>query len=221
MVVFLVPAGRERFEVYSETSEEPETEARASDGRLRRMLHRASAQWHRIVEAARRGSKGRFARWRDRLVCNLAETIAEQRTLWSLRHHRSAVVHYPATLPAARAPVILAANLAQAQRHHLIWFLVDLTLLIVSGVIAIIPGPNVLAYYLLFRVVGHLLSWQGARRAATHVAWTYQPDENLGELAQLVDMPRDKRAPRVAEIAERLKLARLAAFFDRVAVPST
>ena len=94
-------------------------------------------------------------------------------------------------------------------------------LLIVSGAIAIIPGPNVLAYYLLFRVVGHLLSWQGARRAATHVAWTYQPDENLGELAQLVDMPRDKRAHRVAEIAERLKLARLAAFFDRVAVPST
>jgi hypothetical protein len=221
MVVFLVPAGRERFEIYSETSEEPETDAGAGDGWLRRTLQRTSAQWQRIVEAARRGSTGRFARWRDRLVCNLAETIAEQRTLWNLRHYRSAIVRYPATLAAARAPVILANNLAEAQRHHLIWFLVDLSLLIVSGAIAIIPGPNVLAYYLLFRVVGHLLSWQGARRAATHVAWTYQADENLGELAQLVDVPREKRAPRVAEIAERLKLARLAAFFDRVAVRST
>ena len=61
----------------------------------------------------------------------------------------------------------------------------------------------------------------GARRAGSKVAWTYEADAELGELAHLVDMPRDKRAPRVAAIAERLKLARLAAFFDRVAVPST
>jgi hypothetical protein len=221
MVVFLVPAGLERFEIYSETSDDTHTEAADGDGWLKRLLHRTSVQWQRIVDAARRGSSGRIARWRDRLVCNLAETIAEQRTLWNLRHYPAAVVRYPASLQAPRAPVILAANLAAAQRHHLIWFLVDLVLLIVSGAIAIIPGPNVLAYYLLFRVIGHILSWQGARRAATHVSWTYEPDENLRELAQLVNMPRDKRAPRVREIAERLKLARLAAFFDRVAVPST
>jgi hypothetical protein len=220
MIVFLVPAGRGRFEIYSEAPEDPEDAPSKQDGWLRRMLHRTGAQWNRVVEAARRGSTGRLARWRDRLVCHLAESIAEQRTLWNLRHHREAIVRFPSTLDAPRAPVILAANLAHAQRHHLVWFLVDLALLIVSGIIAIIPGPNVLAYYLAFRVVGHVLSWQGARRAATGVRWTYEADAELGELSDLVHLPRAERAPRVAAIAERLKLVRLAAFFDRVSVPS-
>ena len=39
-----------------------------------------------------------------------------------------------------------------------------MVLLIVSGVLALVPGPNVLAYYFAFRVVGHWLSMRGARQ---------------------------------------------------------
>jgi hypothetical protein len=53
------------------------------------------------------------------------------------------------------------------------------------------------------------------------IAWTFEPDQGLAELASLVDVPRETRAPRVAAIAERLNLPRLTAFFDRVAVPSS
>jgi hypothetical protein len=78
----------------------------------------------------------------------------------------------------------------------------------------------VISWYFFFRVVGHFLSWRGARRAAERVRWRFEADQSLAELAALVDVPRAARAPRVAAIAARLNLPRLSAFFDRVAVPS-
>jgi hypothetical protein len=81
-------------------------------------------------------------------------------------------------------------------------------------------GPNLIAYYFAFRVVGHLQSYRGARQGLERIAWSFVPDSGLSELATLVDVPRDSRAQRVEAIAQRLELADLAAFFDRVAVPS-
>jgi hypothetical protein len=100
------------------------------------------------------------------------------------------------------------------------WLIVDLLLLTISGILAIVPGPNLLAYYFMFRVFGHLRSWRGARHGTEAVVWSFEADASLTELGSLVDVPRDARAPRVAAIAERLNLPHLSVFFDRVAVPS-
>jgi hypothetical protein len=218
LTVFLVPARRQRFELYSETPEEHELEPARDTGRFRRLVRGANAKWHELVDAARRGGpKGRFARWRDGLVCRLAESIAEQRTLWTLRHHTTATLRFPSTIDEPRAHDVLRAALAHARQHHGRWLAVDLTLFIASGVLFFVPGPNLVAYYLAFRVVGHLNSWRGARQAADRVSWSFVSDADLGELASLVNEPRERRAARVAAIAERLDLHRLMAFFDRVA----
>jgi hypothetical protein len=82
-----------------------------------------------------------------------------------------------------------------------------------------VPGPNVLAYYFLFRVVGHYLSWRGARQALEAITWSNLPEPALAELGRLAALPRDARQSRVQAIAEALNLPRLAAFFDRTAVP--
>jgi len=84
----------------------------------------------------------------------------------------------------------------------------------------LIPGPNILAYYFAFRVVGHYLSWRGARQAIDATAWRLTPEPALAELGGLAHMARAARAPRVAAIAAELNLPRLAAFFDRTAVPA-
>ncbi len=221
MVVYLVPAGRNRFELYSEPPEDPDLEPDAGASRVRRWMHRANVQWQAVVEAARRGaSTGRFAQWRDKIVCHLAESIAEQRTLWRLGSEASATAKYPDGLESNRGRTILMAELAGARSHHLRWLLIDLALFIATGVVAIVPGPNIFAYYMLFRVIGHGRSWWGARRGMSVVTWTFEPDACLAELATLIDVPRHTRAPLVDAIAERLNLPRLSAFFDRVAVPS-
>jgi hypothetical protein len=220
-MVFLVPAGGGRYELYSESQEAATAESDSSEQLFRRWAQEVRTRWHDIVESARRGtSSGQLARWRDAIVCRLAESIAEQRTLWSLRKATSAVVRYPSTLEQARANRILMSALADARRDHLFWFVVDLVALLVSGLLALVPGPNLIAYYFAFRVIGHFQSWRGARQSMEVVTWTYEPDAGLAELAALVNVPRDARASRVEAIAARLNLPRLSAFFDRVAVPS-
>lgn len=218
MTVCLVPVGRSKFELYSEPSEETHGSRPVPGGRWRRWVHRASERWHALVDVARRGdANGWFARMRDRLICHLAESIAEQRTLWALGPRKSATLLFQATLDPAAARTVLDRVLAAAQRHHGIWLAVDLPLFIGSAILAPVPGPNALAYYLAFRVAGHWLAWRGARQALKRIAWTCEPDASLAELATLVDVPRAARTARVNAIAEQLNLPRLSAFFDRVA----
>ena len=156
-------------------------------------------------------------KWRDRVVRRLAETIAEQRTLWALAQQTEATLLFPASVGERDARAALDRALARARRHHGWWIVVDAPLFVVSGILAPIPGPNVLAYYLGFRLVGHWLSWRGARQAVGDVQWTLEPDGSLAELASLVNVPRAARASRVDAIAARLNLHRLSAFFERVA----
>lgn len=222
LTVYLVPAGRERFELYSEAPDEVGAQPEPPDGFFRGGMHKASIRWHELVDTARHGrGAGRFARWRDRMVCHLAESIAEQRTLWALRKANVATARFPSSTASAAARAALDRLLAHARRHHGRWLIIDLILLVITGpLFFFVPGPNVISWYFLFRVIGHLLSWRGARRAMDRLAWTLEPDHGLAELARLVDVPRAARAQKVAAIAARLNLPRLTAFFDRVAVPS-
>ena len=89
-----------------------------------------------------------------------------------------------------------------------------------TAVLVLLPGPNLIGYYFLFRVVGHYLSWRGARQALERISWRPIAEPALSELGALARVPRDARAERVAAIASQLRLPRLAAFFDRVAVPA-
>lgn len=220
MVAFLVPARGDRFELYSEASEDPDTPPGREEGRFRRWAHSASVQWQQFVEAARRRRpKSRLAHWRDAIVFRLAETIAEQRTLWALRTRSEATLQYPGTIALDRARSELGTALSHARRHHQRWIIIDLALFVSSVVFFFIPGPNLIAYYFAFRLIGHLQSWRGARQAMDVIKWSFEPDTQLAELASLVDLPRSERAPRVAAIAARLNLPRLPSFFDRVAVP--
>ncbi len=222
MTVYLVPVGKSRFELYAEPPEEPSTPPSLHAGFLQRWSYLAAIRWHEIVDAARRGQgSGRLARGRDAVVRRLAETIAEQRTLWGLRGRSAATVLFPSLLSTASARATLNASLAQARRHHGWWLVIDVILLLGSAVLALVPGPNLIAYYFLFRLVGHLQSWRGARDGLERVAWRLEANQSLAELASLVDVPRAARASRVAAIAARLNVPRLSAFFDRAAVPSS
>ena len=78
----------------------------------------------------------------------------------------------------------------------------------------VVPGRNIVAYYLGFRTFGHLQSWRGARQALA-AAWTLQPSDDLSELCMLVGLPHEARAARVDAIGRRLDLLHLAAFFER------
>jgi hypothetical protein len=88
-----------------------------------------------------------------------------------------------------------------------------------SGLLTLVPGPSVLAYYFAFRVVGHYFSMRGARQGLDRVQWTTRASDALADLRPLVPVDPDERRSRVEAIAARLQLLDLRRFFDRVAVP--
>ena len=73
-----------------------------------------------LVDAARRGQEtGGSQRWRDAVVRRMAETIAEQRTLWRAAGPPSAMRFFPSTLTAeTRRTATLRAVARRGRRHH-------------------------------------------------------------------------------------------------------
>ena len=222
-LVYLVPVGSGRFELYSEAPDDdvPAGAAPPTDGFWKRTIHNAQVTWHEAVGTARSGeaAAGWFGRLRDRTICRAAESIAEQRTLWALRHVMAATLVHPSDLDGVLAAGARDRLLADARRHHGKWLAIDTALLAVSGVFMLVPGPNVLAYYFAFRAVGHYLSWRGAQQALERITWGQRAEPALAELGQLAALPRDSRASRVDAIGAAMNLPRLAAFFERTAVP--
>jgi hypothetical protein len=97
---------------------------------------------------------------------------------------------------------------------------INTLLVIATAVLILLPGPNLIGYYFLFRAISHFLAWSGARQALGATAWTERAEPMLAELGRLAHVPRPERSERVAQIVAQLGVPHLEAFFDRVAVPT-
>ena len=240
MDVFVIPIARDRYELYCETEssgDEPTLDETAEPpqasimGRLRRRLspRRLLKEFSQLLKAAEQrqhggadvdadAPQGWAGRAQDRMLAWVAERIAEQRLLWNLRSQTSAVLAHPQDMTFDQVLTLVRGKLQHDFERHRRWLVIDSLLFIVSGLLALVPGPNILAYYFLFRVVGHWLSMRGARQGLDHVTFTSRPCPPLAELRDLVDMEPATREQRVHDIADRLRLQHLTTFFDRVAV---
>jgi len=223
--VFVVPIGPERYELYCETADEPETEEEpVPSGFVGRLRHRFSEMLRR-AEARRQADPASvepadswFGRIQERTLAWVVERIAEQRLLWNLRRETSAVLAHPADMTFDQVLTLLRRMLRRDYERHRLWLVVDTALLVASGVLALVPGPNIVAYYFAFRVWGHWLSMRGASQGLHRVTWTGQACPPLGELRDLAPLQPDEREARVHDIAARLRLQHLSTFFERVAV---
>ena len=85
----------------------------------------------------------------------------------------------------------------------------------------LLPGPNLVAYYFAFRIVGHFLSVRGARQGLAKVQWHPEASAPLSALRAMVAVAPEARAERVDAVAATLRLEHLASFFQRTATAVT
>jgi K+-H+ exchange-related protein len=175
MKVFLVPAGAGRYELYCRTRREPP----AGPGKRRTLRARAMAAFSRVVaegEAARQSESApgaaQHSRLRRFITGRIAEAVAEQRLLWYIRNETAVELVHPDDLSDNRALEIVRAELQHDHDRHTRWTIIDGLLTIVAAPFALIPGPNLLGYYFLFRTVGHYLSVRGAKQGLNRITWT-------------------------------------------------
>ena len=227
MDVYLVPIGRDSHELYCEVpDEEPEEPVDpASAGFFGRLKLRFSVMLANAERERRRGQGaqehgGAFARAKARTLRWVAESIAEQRLLWHLRRQADACLFFPDDIEEPRATELVRRQLKRDFEKHRFWLIVDSLGFVASGLLFFVPGPNIVAYYFAFRMVGHYLSLRGARQGLDGVRWTSEQSAPLSELRRALDLDSDERDRRVDAVAATLKLEHLAKFFQRTAIPS-
>jgi hypothetical protein len=238
MDVYLVPVAADRHELYCEVPDEPEIDDPAEPSEPPRGVFRRVREWFRfrrlrarfremLAEAERERRQARpvaveggwLARVKKRSMRWVAESIAEQRLLWHLRRQTEACLYYPDDLTEEAAMAEVRSALRRDFDKHRFWLTIDTLLLIASGLLALVPGPNFLAYYFAFRVVGHYFSLRGANQGLSGIAWRAVKSEALSELRRAIGLAPDARERRVHELALRLRLEHLASFFERTAIP--
>jgi hypothetical protein len=226
MDVFLVPVAPDRYELYCEEPDEPEApaaEGAPAPGFFRRLALRFREQLAEAERARRHGpqpgdarpsflgrAKARTMRW-------VAESVAEQRLLWQLRGKDAVLLVYPDDVTEAQARQLLRRSLQRDWERHRFWLIVDGFGVVGSAFLILLPGPNFLGYYFLFRIVGHFFSLRGARQGLVRVTWTVAASAPLSALRTMIDEAPDARADRVRDVASTLKLEHLASFFQRTA----
>ena len=217
MNVYLVPASSTRHELYCEVESAPVEGASGGTSIWQRMtlsFHRALAEGERARQGEVGADSGRVRRF---IVRKLAEAVAEQRLLWHLRKTDQATLVHPDDVPPARAMEEARKSFSADRDKHLRWAIIDGLLIIASAPIALLPGPNVLAYYFIFRTVGHVLSMRGAQQALSRVQWLQQPSADLTQLRAALPLDSTTRRQTVDAIASRLGLERLGMFVDEIA----
>jgi hypothetical protein len=223
MDVYLVPVGRERYELYCEVPDEPDGPPDDTpDGFVTRMKQRFRAVLVEAERERRRSAgdippRGAFARAKARTLRYVAESIAEQRLLWHLRRQDAACLFFPDDLDARRATELLRRQLGRDFDKHRFWLIIDSLGFIASGALFLLPGPNIVAYYFAFRMVGHYLSRRGARQGLNGVTWSTEQSAPLTDLRRAMDLDSAERDRRVHDVAAALKLEHLARFFERTA----
>ena len=228
MDVFLVPVATDRYELYCEDhGDQVATADEARRGFGRRAAHRFREQIAEAEREARRpqpavGQRQSLgARLKARSLRWIAESIAEQRLLWHLRGQTEVRLVHPDDLTDPQARQLLRRTLTRDWERHRFWLVIDGICGAASLLLVLIPGPNVIGYYFLFRIFGHYLSLRGARQGLSTIVWTLEANASLTALRAVVGHAAAARAEVVDQVASRLQLEHLPKFFERCATGQT
>lgn len=117
------------------------------DSSWKKASEKSRELWHKIKE--------RY----DRIAC---EAFADDRFLRRLRSIRTITVGLNRPIDAAEVRIRLKRMLRDRSYHHMRWLIIDLLLLPLSLFVMVLPGPNLIGYYLVFRVFSHWKSYRSA-----------------------------------------------------------
>jgi hypothetical protein len=223
MDVFVIPVGADQYVLYYEQTMEPEPEDEPEPSGMFARWQRRFGELLREAEEHRQertdqadASQSWTRRIQDRMMAWIARRVAEQRLLWNLRRQEHVVAVHPSDMTFDVVMPHIHQALQRDYERHRNWLIVDTIGLVISGLLAIVPGPNLLAYFFLFRVGGHWLSMRGATQGRRRVQWEGRPCEPLIACREALRRPRRERQHCIQQVAAILHLRHLPTFFERV-----
>lgn len=222
MQVYLVPLGDARHVLYYEPPDDPPDAPDDGPGVFRSLVR----QFRDVIRAAEAERHARHhdapppatlaGRLRQRGLRWIVERMAEQRLLWHLRGATAVVALIPDDLPDDAAEACIRGELLREADRHLRRALLHSIGLVLSALTIVIPGPNLIGYFFVFTVVGHVFALQGARRGVRAITWTREPQAHLTAVRAALRQPSPGRETALHAAAAALQLRHLAAFVERL-----
>ena len=114
-----------------------------------------------LKKASRKG-KQIWNKIRDAYESSAVDLFATDRFVRRLRSFKKVTVFLNKPIEPSLVRKRLRQIFQDRSYHHLRWMIIDTLLLPVSLIAFPLPGPNVLGYYLLFRVFSHWKSYRSA-----------------------------------------------------------
>lgn len=131
--------------------------------------------------------------------------------LQGLRHAKEVTIFHPTTETDDRARQHWHRYLARRWRSHLVTLAWDVLISPLIALLMVMPGPNVIGYWFLYRIVTHLLAMRGVLWARLGwIPFQFQPHPVLNER---IDLDNTRRA---GPIAKRLELENFDDFLRRL-----
>ena len=234
MKVFLLPLDGGRRVFYAEGRDSATAQgAVTSKGGLRGWLERMSRRWDAAGPNAREDEGGAEvdealnASWNEGPDAPTGGLLRRLRQAWDWLHRRLAPdeamlkrlgratrikLYHPASMESSEVQRTWREYLARRRRRHWFWLVVTLLVAPLTVVLTVVPGPNVIGYWFVYRAVCHLRVVLGTRRAlGDRVPTSVHPTKALEPAAGL---PEERW---IARIARRFRLRGLGEFLDRVA----
>ena len=166
MKIYLLSIDNRRHFFYADESEADSEEDGGSEhpptpaglwGRLHERYRRLSLTWEH--------SESRIARWTRRTWDWLHSwSHPDESMLVRLRSARRIDLHHPASRPADQVRALWADYLNHRWWRHLLWMSLNTLIAPFAGLLAILPGPNVIGYWFAYRAIHHTLIVWGIRR---------------------------------------------------------
>lgn len=180
MKVFLLKLDGHRHAFYSEGPREVATEPEASGST--RWSDRIVSRWrHRLDH-----SDGWVARSARRVWKELQRFVGrDEPLLRGLRKTDSIVIHHPASWTRDEALAAWVAYVKARRTHHALWLLINAVIAPLTIVLAVLPGPNLVGYWFVYRLACHALAFLGIRKALNgRVSIWFSPEPGLDEPVQ-------------------------------------
>ena len=173
-----------------------------------RNLRRIRAALYRAVR--RSGPRvRRLWNWLDR------RPPPDEALLQVLRQAPTLEVIYPSAFAEKQARYEWNRYLGKRWREHLLTFAWDLLVLPLVGLLMVVPGPNVIGYWFVYRILTHLLAMRGvARVRAGWVPTVFLP---APELNSTLMASSETTEPEVERVAQALGLNYLSLYLRRIA----
>lgn len=199
-------------------------------GKRRPVFHAEHPEDTTPRDARGRPVRSRLERWWRGLLATLKRTVRRGgprlQRLWGwlnrrpppdepllkrLRDARQVTIYHPTTLEAHEARRLWRRYLARRWRSHLVTLAWDLALSPLIALLMVVPGPNVIGYWFVYRIATHLLAMRGVLWA--RLGWTpfaFHPEAALDRPLLLHD------GRQVARVAAQLSLDDLDDFLRRL-----